>query len=130
MMPPESPYLLDTGALIDMYRGRERIRPYFDALSTAGAYVSVISEAELWRGLRPGEVAAHEALLNYFTSLPLTSAIARTAGRWMQQFESRGLGWMDALLVATAQQAGLPVLTRDKRLAAVLAGQVTFILYE
>ena len=41
----EQGHLFDTGALIDIYRGRERIRPYFEALAERPAYISVISEA-------------------------------------------------------------------------------------
>ena len=48
----------------------------------------------------------------------------------MQQYGARGLGWMDALIVATARLADLPVLTRDRRLTDLLAGQAEFILYD
>ena len=128
----ETTYLFDTGALIDIYRGRQRIRPFFDNVinESLTAYVSPISEAELWFGLRPGEQQQHEALLSFFIPLPLMSKAGRLAGEWMQQYQARGLGWMDALIVATARLADLPVLTRDRRLAVLLAEQVEFILYD
>ncbi|WP_374688845.1 PIN domain-containing protein [Promineifilum sp.] len=124
------PYLFDTGALIDIYRGRQRIAPYFEALAEQAAYLSVLSEAELWRSLRPGEIERHEALLARFVPLPLTSEAARLAGQWMQAYGAIGLGWMDALITATAAVAGSPLLTRDRRLAGVLANQVEFVLYD
>ena len=128
----ETTYLFDTGALIDIYRGRQRIRPFFDNVinESLTAYVSPISEAELWFGLRPGEQQQHEALLSFFIPLPLMSKAGRLAGEWMQQYQARGLGWMDALIVATARLADLPVLTRDRRLAVLLAEPVEFILYD
>ena len=128
----ELSYLLDTGALIDIYRGRQRIKPLFDQVieGSVAACVSPITEAELWLGLRPGEQEAHEALLGLFTALPLTSAAGRLAGQWMQQFGAVGLGWMDALIAATATVAGIPLLTRDRRLANVLGGQAEFTLYD
>ena len=48
----DSDKLFDTGCLIDIYLGRERIKPYFDALGNKEPifYMSVITEAELWRG--------------------------------------------------------------------------------
>ena len=128
----ETTYLFDTGALIDIYRGRQTIRPFFDDIvgESAMAYVSPISEAELWFGLRPGEQEQHEALLSFFIPLPLRPKAGRLAGEGMQQYGARGLGWMDALIVATARLADLPVLTRDRRLTDLLAGQAEFILYD
>ena len=131
-MMSEPPYLFDTGALIDIYRGRQRIRPFFDDIvgRSVTAYVSPITEAELWFGLRSGERAQHEALLGFFIALPLTSEAGRLAGEWMQQFATTGLGWMDALITATAAVAGVPLLTHDRRLANILAGQAEFALYD
>lgn len=124
--------LFDTGALIDIYKGRPRIKPYFDAYITAGklTYISVISEAELWRGLRAGEMEKHNALFAQFVILPLRSEAARLAGEWMQQYHAIGLGWMDAFIAATAVTADLTILTRDKQLASLLANQLAFELYE
>jgi len=93
------------------------------------AFISVITEAELWRGIKPSETDRHEAILSRFSILPLDSDAARLAGFWMQQYHSQGLGWMDALIVATAKQADLRVLTRDKKLAQVLSTQATFEVY-
>lgn len=124
--------LFDTGALIDIYKGRPRIKPYFDAYIKAGqlTYVSVISEAELWRGLRAGEMEKHNALFAHFVILPLRSEAGRLAGEWMQQHHAIGLGWMDAFIAATAVTADLTLLTRDKQLAKLLATQLTVELYE
>ena len=128
---PKRELLFDSTALVDLYRGQAAVQPYLDALIAGGlaGYVSAISEAELWRGLHTDEVSRHEALLSLFTALPLGSAAARQAGAWMQRYEVRGLGWMDALIVATARQASLAVLTRDMRLARCLAGEADFETY-
>lgn len=129
MAKPE--LLFDSTVLIDLYWGQAALRPFFDALLAGDlmGYLSVITEAELWRGLRAHEVQRHEALLGLFTRLPLDSAAARQAGSWMQQYEPAGLGWMDALIVATAQQAKLTVLTRDLRLAQCLTHEANFQTY-
>jgi len=121
----------DTGCFLDIYHGRERIRPYLDAVAAAKLRptMSVVTEAELWRGLRAAEVERHETLLSCFLILPLRSDAARLAGSWMQSYQSSGLGWMDALITATAKVADVPVLTRDKRLAQVLASEVAFEVY-
>jgi len=125
-------YLFDTNALIDIYRGRQRIKSTFDQLMAGelSGCISVITEAELWRGLRPGELDTHNALIEQFTKLPLNSDAARLAGIWMTQFEHSGLGWMDAFIAASAKLADMPLLTRDNRLAALLAREVMFLVYD
>ena len=130
-MPDPRERLFDTGALIDIYRGRPALRARFQAVidGTLTGYISTISEAELWRGVKPAEAARHEAILSHFTALPLDSRAARQAGEWMQRYEPHGLGWMDALITATAVQAGLTILTRDAKLAKVLAGEAQFEIY-
>lgn len=133
-MAGETGWLFDTAALIDIYHGRSRVRPYFDRLLEQHdgftAYVSPITEAELWVGLRSDELERHEALLARFTPLPLTSTAGRLAGEWMRRFGNEGLGWMDALIVATAATVAVPVLTRDRRLAVLLSREAEFILYD
>lgn len=123
--------LFDTNALVDIYRGQASIKPHFDAILDGGLmpYVSVITEAELWRGLRPDELERHELLLSQFISLPIDSDAARLAGTWMQKYAKTGLGWMDALISSTGKIADLPVLTRDKRLANVLSSETKFETY-
>ncbi len=124
--------LFDTAALIDIYRGRPNIRQRFQAVlgGKLMGYISAVSEAELWRGVRPAETERHEAILSYFISLPIDSGRARLAGEWMQRYESRGLGWMDALIAATGAQAKLIILTRDAKLSRLLANEARFEVYD
>jgi predicted nucleic acid-binding protein len=123
--------LFDTNALVDIYRGQSSIKSHFESILDGSLmpYVSVITEAELWRGLRPDELERHELLLSQFISLPLDSDAAHQAGTWMQKYARTGLGWMDALISATGKVADLPVLTRDKRLVTVLSSEINFELY-
>ncbi len=123
--------LFDTNALIDMYRGKESMRAYFESMldESLMSFVSVITEAELWRGLRTEELERHELLMAQFVSIPLESEMARLAGAWMQKYSNAGLGWMDAFISATGKITGLTILTRDKRLASVLDEEIKFELY-
>lgn len=126
-----SELLFGTSAAIDIYKGRKRIEPYFDTVFEKDtlAYLSVVSVAELWRGLRIGESDQHEALLRMFHILPMNLKTAKVAGQWMNRYVHDGLGWMDCLLTATASMENLPVLTRDKKLANILSSHADFILY-
>lgn len=123
--------LFDTNALVDIYRGQASIKARFESILDGSLvpYISAITEAELWRGLRPDELERHEILLSQFISLPLDSDAARLAGTWMQKYATSSLGWMDALISATGKIADLPVLTRDKRLTSVLSVETNFELY-
>lgn len=128
---PEGELLFDSTALVDLYRGQAALRPYLDALiaDDLGGYISIITEAKLWRGLCTDEVERHEVLLSLFTHVPLYSAAARQARIWMQHYGPRGLGWIDALIVAAAHQADLTVLTRDLLLVRCLDGEARFQIY-
>ena len=130
-MSNPSELLFDTSALVDLYRGRKPLRRHFDSILSGEelAYISVITEAELWRGMRLEELERHELMLDQFVSLPIDSEVACLAGTWMQRYEADGLGWMDALIVATASFAELKVLTRDRKLAQVLAAEAGFEIY-
>jgi len=130
-MASPTEFLFDTNALIDIYRGKLAVKPYFESILNEDLipYVSAITEAELWRGLRADETERHGLMMERFISLPLDSDAARLAGSWMQNYSTLGLGWMDALISATGKVAGLTVLTRDKRLASVLSVELDFETY-
>jgi len=123
--------LFDTTALIDIYRGKSGVESYFDQFleGTLLPYVSVISEAELWRGLKAEEVEKHLLMIEQFIALPLDSDAARLAGAWMQKYSTMGLGWMDALISATGRVADISILTRDKKLIRVLSTETKFEEY-
>ena len=123
--------LFDTHSFLDVYQGRLQVRYYFDAFLTGDVipYMSVMTEAEIWRRLEADDVDRHQAFIERFTMLPVRADAARLAGTWMQHYRNTGLGWMDALVVATAKVATIPVLTRDQQLASVLANEAVFELY-
>jgi predicted nucleic acid-binding protein len=130
VMTKTTELLFDTNALVDIYRGQASIKAHFESILDGSLlpYISVITEAELWRGIKPDELERHESLLSQFISWPIDSDAARLAGTWMQKYASTGLGWMDALISATGKIADLPVLTRDKRLVNVLSPETKFEL--
>ena len=62
--------LFDTTALIDIYRGRAGIKPQFDLILDGELlpYISILTEAELWRGLHADEVEKHLLLIEQFVA--------------------------------------------------------------
>jgi predicted nucleic acid-binding protein len=108
--PPKTA-LIDTDVLIDFLRGNSQAVQCVLALDTG--YASSITVAELFAGARGSkEQQALQALLDELTVLPVTHAIAQTAGQMKAQFfPSHGTGLPDALIAATAQCHALPLLT-------------------
>jgi predicted nucleic acid-binding protein len=94
----QSELLFDTSALVDTYRGQVNINAHFELILVGNLMreISVITEAELWRGLLADELEYYELLLSQFISLPLDSDVARLTGIWMQKCANTGLVGMDA----------------------------------
>ena len=111
-------YVLDSDILIDHLRGEQAARDFVDMLLMDGAEVcfSVISEAEIFSNVRPGEEVRIETLLGSLIRLPVDMVVAREAGRYRQQFRaSHGLLLPDALIAATAYVYRATLVTRNIR---------------
>lgn len=102
--------LFDSTVLIAHLRGDERAT----ALLLGGEpFASVVSRAEIEGGMRAGERRAVARLFDALTLLPVTDAVARTAGQLLRSFRRshQGVDLADYLIAATAQTAGLDLLT-------------------
>lgn len=105
-------FLVDTDVLIDYLRDRD------DAANTlepriAECYLSVMTVAELYQGVRDGKERHRLAqTLSSFTLLTITAEIAEKAGLWSREFrKSHGCGLADCLIAATADAHGLMLMT-------------------
>ena len=110
-------WMFDSVALIDYYRNRPAVIPYFEIVlnQEANGAFSTITELELWQGIRPGEEERHEAMLALLERVPLDGAIARRAGQLRQQIGLRQLSLPDAAIAASAELTGRTLLTRNPR---------------
>jgi predicted nucleic acid-binding protein len=111
-------YVIDSDVLIDHLRGYRQALDFMDSLLLDGARVafSVISEAEIYSNVRPGEEAGIRALFENLVRLDITGEIARKAGEYRAQYyRSHGLLLPDALVVATAVVRGADLVTRNAR---------------
>ncbi len=95
-------------------------------------YASVITEAELWTGVRNRrEESRIAALLSRFETIDLTSSIARLAGNLLSS-KSQGelkAHFADALIAASAIELGEPILTADRGSERVFGGQANYLVY-
>lgn len=108
--------LIDTDVLIDHFHGVAAATEYIaNALLADGELcVSVVSVTEILAGMRMGEEADTEELLALFTVQVVDEAIARVAGKYLNQFAtSHRLELGDSIIAATAQVLGAELITRN-----------------
>jgi hypothetical protein len=96
--------LVDTDVFVDHLRGARPFKP-----GNHRAHYSVITRAELVAGT----TATHavDTLLAPFREIPVDRPIAERAGRIRRE---TGVRLPDALIAATAIQAGLGLITRNR----------------
>lgn len=113
-----SRFLVDSDVLIDHLRGYQAARDFMNALLLDGATVhfSVISEAEIFSNVRPGEKRKIESLFDSLERLPIDGPIARQAGQYRSAFRSSyRLALPDTLIAATALIHDAVLVTRNVR---------------
>lgn len=109
-------FLLDTNILILALRKHDPTLDLLDNLQQQGIlHISVITRAEVLAGMHPHEEARTLSLLQPLDCLPVESAVADQAGRWVYQYARKGiqLSIPDALIGATAAQYELTLVTTN-----------------
>lgn len=112
---PPAGVLIDTDVFVDHLRGARRL----PAPPGRGCYSS-ITRCELFAGLHIDEDVVRR-LLAPFAEIPVDRPIAERAGRVRRE---TGLRVPDALIAATALEAGLELWTRNARDFDRVAGLV------
>lgn len=107
-------FLVDTDILIDHLRGYPRARAFLEERyrENDDLYCSVITRAELFSGLRPGEEEEVRALLNSLKEIPIDRFVAEEAGAYRRKFRrSHQLLLPDALIAASCKVKGSTLVT-------------------
>ena len=104
--------LFDTDVLIEYLRGKDEAQRYIDNIQDV-VYMSSISMAELYAGVRKGEESRKlEVFIETFEVISLNKNIAKIGGLYRNQYKpSHGTGLADALIAATAKEIGAQVIT-------------------
>ncbi|HVB09085.1 MAG TPA: type II toxin-antitoxin system VapC family toxin [Bacillota bacterium] len=121
--------LVDSSIVIGHLRGEETCAAALKAYLRAGAdlAVSAVTWTEVLAGERQDAQAESIALalLESFTTEPVTAAIATAAGRLVRAWRrSHGLRLPDAVIAATALELDCPLVTLDQRHFACVPGLV------
>jgi predicted nucleic acid-binding protein len=128
-------FLFDTSAFIDYLNHNDPdaiayIEAVIDGSETGCC--SVITEAELWAGIRnEREDLRVTTLVSKFEGISLTSSMARLAGNLLS---SRSEGekrahFGDALIAATALEHGEIIFTADRISERVFGHRATYLVY-
>ena len=101
-----SPLILDSGAVIALSRGEQRVRAFVERALETGAELLVPSVviAETVRGRGPRDAPVERVLAAIDSVLDADATVGRTAGRLLGRARSRET--IDALVVASAVEAG------------------------
>ncbi len=108
--------LIDTDVLVEYLRGRSEAVEYLEGL-TSDLYISAISVAELFAGVRDDEEEKSlKQLLLAFVVLPVTEKTARLGGLYRRDYGgSHGTGLADALIATTSEENGADLVTFNRR---------------
>ena len=118
--------LVDTDIWIDYLRGNPQAQEWIER-HVANLFISAVSVAELYQGVRDGKEKSRLAkTLSATTVLPLTEEIAEMAGLYRRDFRpSTGCGLADCMIAATAAYHGLEMATLNARHFKMIESVVT-----
>lgn len=125
-------YLFDSTVLIDNFRGKQAVNPFVQPVLAGTAVVcfSVITEAELWAGIKsPREQARYDALLALMKRVAVNKRIARVAGQLYGKYRHQGLSLPDAIIAATARVYKKTLLTRNTKHFEQLRDEISCEFY-
>lgn len=111
-------YLIDTDVIIWVLRGNKK---YADLLQTLALKetlsISVITIAEIYKNVYPGELIKTENLLNAFQSFDVTPLIAKQAGFYFQEYSKnlKKLSLTDCLIAASASINQATLVSLNKK---------------
>ena len=108
--------LIDTDVIIDFLRGRLYAQKRLETLAEDGLLaISTLTHLEVFHGMRAEEEKVTSDFLDGLTSIEVDVSIARTAGKLLNSLRARGItiGVVDAVIGATAQELGVPLMTNN-----------------
>ena len=103
--------VFDSNILIDALKGIGAAE--HEIQSFAHTYISRITWIEVLTGALPAESVKTLAFLRYFTMIELDEAVARRAAALRSERKRLKVG--DAIILASAQHLGYPLVTRNTR---------------
>ena len=125
-------YLFDSTVLVDNFRGNSNAAQFVQPVlnGSAIAWFSVVTEAELWAGIKSErEQARYEALFALMKRVPVNKNIARAAGILYGKHRHQGISLPDAFIAATAKAQKKTLLTRNTKHFQLLRDEILLEFY-
>lgn len=108
--------LLDTDVVVEYLRGSPDADAFLRSVASERLYLSTITVAELFSGVRDDELASLNDFLSVLEIVSVDEAIARRGGELRQRFgPSHGTGLADALIAASAERSGCRLASFNAR---------------
>jgi predicted nucleic acid-binding protein len=110
--------LLDSDIIIAWLRGYARELDAIQKLLVSGHILlwTPVSIAEIFCGARTAEIKQIEKLFLVLETVPISEAIGKQAGKYLQKYsKSHGVELGDALIAAAAHVSGLMLWTMNKK---------------
>ncbi len=109
--------LLDSDVVINILKKKEETLKRLDEVRDRMLYLSPIVSAEIFAGIRPGELDQIEALFSYFQPLQIDTETGRIAGEYANRFRKAysGISLEDYLIAASARQHHLVLWTYNRK---------------
>src|SRR5512135_3174663 len=112
-------YLIDTDVMVDFFKHKDSTKELITRLSQQDALaLSVLTVAELRSGWTDEQAEWFLPRLYALCSvIPVSKEIAEQAGKWRQEYKSRGqqLGTPDTVIAATAFLLNCPLVTNNAK---------------
>lgn len=109
-------YLLDSGLVIRHLRSKsDAVQLLRELGRRARLSISVITQVEVYAGMRSDEKYLTRKLLSRFTAYPVDRDIAERAGDFLRRYHMHGTGFPDAIIAATAAHYSLTLVTLNSK---------------
>lgn len=111
-------YLIDTDVLIWVLRGNKEYEELLLNLKNSEPLgISTITIAEIYKNIFPSELLKTENILDEFQIYDVSSAVAKQAGLYWQEFNKRlkNLSLTDCLIAATANNNEATLVTLNTK---------------
>ena len=105
--------LCDTNIIIEAFRGNPEILTELDLIGYPNLYISDITIAEIYFGMKRKEARKTRELLNKFSQISIDQNISSKMLSLLYQFKDRA-GIPDSIITATALLGGFSLYTLNK----------------
>ena len=109
--------LFDSDVIINILKKKNETLMKLDTLLDNKLFISPITIAEIYAGVKPKEIESVEQLFSYFEIINIDKEIAKIAGNYANRYKKafNGISLEDYLIAATAKKYNIKLWTYNKK---------------